>query len=166
MSHNNRFKFRIWDNLDKRFIYPESLGGRMHYYLNINGTPINMQNGDGGSVYIVQQWTGLNDKHGLDIYEGDILRIEDKSGKCKVDREYEEVIWLNGSFKVKVLEKWPDRSNRHLLQPSENWYEVIGNIFESAEYVASQQDGYEHQDENASKEQSKRWNGIVDTYHE
>ena len=70
-----QLKFRAWDKLEKRFTYPDK-GYQGHYVLTLNGEFWNLQNGSGGDEYVVQQWTGLKDSKGKDIYEGDVVRYE------------------------------------------------------------------------------------------
>jgi len=65
-------KFRVWDTLEKRFIYPDK-GYQGHYIITLDGQFYNLQNGSGGNEYIVQQYTGIKDVNGVDIYEGDVV---------------------------------------------------------------------------------------------
>lgn len=55
----HELKFRVWSFLDKSF----------HYFTIYEGVP----SGIAGGLSEPQQYTGKKDKHGKDIYEGDII---------------------------------------------------------------------------------------------
>jgi len=118
---NRQLKFRAWDKLKKRFIYPDK-GYQGHYVLDLNGRFQNLQNGSSGDEYVVQQWTGEYDKNKKEIYEGDIVRVT--SEEWSNENFLAEVIFSEASF----LSKNNENDIRGLW--GGNDIEVVGNIFE------------------------------------
>jgi uncharacterized phage protein (TIGR01671 family) len=114
-------KFRIWDG--KKMTYPQTVE------IGINGvnglTSGSYQLDDGGyctSAYVMQ-FTGLLDKQGKEIYEGDIV----KSVLCPYIVTYNpELAWYEAID-----------NTRHLTIDPPIWFlcEVIGNIYENPELL-------------------------------
>ena len=126
-----QLKFRAWDKLEKRFIYPDK-GYQGHYVLDLNGRFQNLQNGSGGDEYVVQQWTGLKDSKGVDVYEGDIVEFLHKGKKIFSKITYYSNV---GMFAVAVeLNQEIDIETRKSLAGI-GFFKIIGTIFETPELI-------------------------------
>ena len=111
-------KFRIWDIRNNKFNLP-------HRDYSIYDLVNNTQELRSDEKYIYQQFTGLKDKNGKEIWEGDILLCRDLQMNEKYNRN-REVIYNEYMFMVK--DGWPPYS---CFENSE----IVGNIFENPELL-------------------------------
>lgn len=99
---NRQIKFRAWNPKEKVF----------HYAFNMTSTGKITHIVEDFSYLICMQYTGLKDKNGKEIYEGDIL--------IKGNGHIHLIVFKDGCFCRDV--------NVHLT-------EIIGNIYESPELL-------------------------------
>jgi uncharacterized phage protein (TIGR01671 family) len=125
---SRQLKFRVWDKIAKRFIKCNEVY-QGHYSLSLKGKFYNLQNGSGDDDYIVQQFTGLKDKNGKEIYEGDIIQYQDGSYQSA---NYDKVVveWMSEDAGYDYT-GWKLKDT--FLQGGS--YKVIGNIFENPELL-------------------------------
>ncbi|WP_069839646.1 YopX family protein [Bacillus sp. F56] len=123
-------KFRVWDIVWKKMLTHEDLWDAPFNELFIS-TPDQRP-------YNIMQYTGLKDRNGREIYEGDILQISNKENK-----DYHmEVLWTGQGFGYKIIRNETKRSGYIVGHHSErglNFYngasEVIGNIYEDPQLL-------------------------------
>ena len=84
----------------------------------------------------VGQFTGLLDKNGNEIYEGDILQYTDEKGK----NYRREVVYNDGAFCQKIKFELFTPLRNHDLQ---SW-EIIGNIHDNHQLMKGQDYGVEN----------------------
>ena len=126
---NNRFKFRVWDKITNQYL--QELGiYYWHIPYSLDGEEIT---GEANLVglsellkhdnFVTQQYTGLTDKNGKEIYEGDIL------SECIDNRTYLGIC-------KQILGGWKifSHPNSSICWHG-NQHKVIGNIFETPQLL-------------------------------
>jgi len=131
---NNRFKFRVWDKLAERMIYPHN-DNQQHFIIDLNGRFHNLQNGSGGDDYVIQQYTGLNDSNDDPIYEGDILKNHYDVGNNIIGQVLYESDHGGYIFQWKRIRKGRGQDYKNLNCDVAFESVIVGNIFENSELL-------------------------------
>ena len=115
-------KFRVWSEEDKEYRKDCRL---LSLFDCVTGCPAIIYN-DEGDRFDIEQYTGLKDKNGKEIYEGDTVKGE--MGKFEV-KWYGEI--ASFCFVPNKEMEWHPNCN----QGTTELMEVIGNIHENPELI-------------------------------
>ena len=116
-----KIKFRSWNYMKKEMSYQDIHGIVLGYL----GTNLNEK--------YLMQFTGLLDKHGKEIYEGDIVKLEHP-----ISDVIRQIVWYIDGWKTARLDTCNKHCNPKPQTPnysSWNDFEIIGNIHENPELI-------------------------------
>jgi len=127
-----KIKFRTWDEIQECYVYSEEFSTSRDFSFAV------FQFGHSDwekSKLQIQQYTGLKDKKGKEIYEGDICRWVSTEGA----RHTWPIIWDDDLF-CYCHNNMPlaQLFDSGYYQPPREWpsgFEVIGNIHENPELL-------------------------------
>ena len=117
---SREIKFRAWVKKEKEMTKVLALETRDYATLNVLYND-NSKCTLGMFAVEIMQYTGLKDKNGKEIYEGDIVILNDaeEENRCVVKYKYGSYILIDGDLRE-------DLSNVEA-----KFLEVIGNIYEN-----------------------------------
>lgn len=127
---NREIKFRAWNDHKKEWYAPELIK------VSLDFSMIGLCCGpDHGYIFedttswkvIIQQYTGLKDKNGKEIYEGDILKLNELNF---------EVMYVDGQYiaTCPYYNKYHWPKFEHFAREA-RCSEVVGNVFENRELL-------------------------------
>lgn len=137
---NRVIKFRAWVDIwgDGRLgmldpypgNYGVDMGGKGMFHNT--GNPMGLREYPSGAI--LMQFTGLTDKNGKEIYEGDVLRCWEDRGEMASDLEHRlEVKWSEDLMWVAYSKDDEYGDTLCSMHPEE--LEVIGNIYQNPDLV-------------------------------
>lgn len=121
---NREIKFRAWDAERKEMFYPSNLTTEI--YKRNQSVNLVCRRFTGDSNSILMQYTGITDRKGKEIYEGDI--INDSGKECVVK-------FNDGNTLAFWLDSISEGLGYLMCSTESEWYEVIGNIYENPELL-------------------------------
>ncbi|MFE8697957.1 YopX family protein [Cytobacillus sp. FJAT-53684] len=164
---SREIKFRVWLDDDKKMFNNAGVVGKV-VVLEHNGEgyiddntdfePLYWGSVDDSTIHVMQ-YTGLKDKNGKEIYEGDVVKVPcDIEDSIHGEYSFQEIVYRNGTWIVQYLKsetgfKLPkgytggllidlyDHDLKSLIFNDDRLeytnIEVIGNIYENQELLNS-----------------------------
>lgn len=131
----DRYRYRVWDKLKKEFLSFVTFRRYSEPEFNYCSETKELWIKFNTDRYTIQQCTGLYDKNGTLIYEGDLIRY--KIDEVEPEWEYTEIVWGGNehypAFDLKVHE-FDCNGLAYIF--NEGWIiEVINNIYEAKNII-------------------------------
>ena len=124
-------KFRAWDKKQKKMLYGVSIGTIKVWDEN---APFISHEFSYSEDCIFEQYTGLKDKNGKEIYEGDIVEEEIDCGDDDIDGTYRyTVVWDEDTLCWSLSPQYG--AIHEDLWETNSSVEIVGNIHETHELL-------------------------------
>ena len=141
-------KFRLWSLAGKKMIYTEeSIGINVLLDSAMLQFPIKEPASMPTSVWLgenkLMQYTGICDKNGKEIYEGDIVKVKDRGTEAIFEirwRQEGEPMWI---LYPNTKERWCLHCIEIHGEYRDNGVTVIGNIYDDPELLGGAHDEQE-----------------------
>lgn len=121
---SREIKFRAWDNETKD----------LRQYEEISGICLSALN---ATDWDLEQFTGLKDQNGKDIYEGDIIKYFGANKRVKIKTTYGIVFYdsEHGCFNSRIQN---EEHNKGGISPLDDL--IVGNVHTNPELLEAQHD--------------------------
>lgn len=128
----NIIKFRAWHTIQKKMYSPEEMGEDQLTLMPdgkglINVSSISTQLSQFINEMIPLQFTGLKDKNGKEVYDGDIIQVDNEENPAITECKYDKGCFIlednAGGHWTRQLHHQPERLT------------IIGNIYENPELL-------------------------------
>ncbi len=141
---NRQIKFRGKDRNDGKWVYGDLLkpitGSRIVNYIAVDNGSEKHATYRYFNVYedSVGQFTGLKDRRGQEVYEGDVVFWIAKDARGRGRGEQGAIIWDEHTMSWAILRDKPCADGRPCIisRPFDRQHlEVVGNIFDNPELI-------------------------------
>ena len=130
-----QIRVRAWHKAQKKMYYPEELGADQltlmpdgRGFVNVSGSDTRLSEIDDNRTMVPLMFTGLRDKNGEEIYEGDVVAVF----VVAIPEPYVGIVeYGQGKFSINCRRP---KDEHHWYQPDldgSNGYEIRGNIYEN-----------------------------------
>ena len=134
---NREIKFRVWDVENKEMLEVQELDFEPTFY----GGRIAIRPDQYNDYFytedmILMQYTGLKDKNGKEIYEGDIVKITNKNSKViPIKPLIAQIVWSEEYLVYILITTSVKDAFENLGDYIDYDIEVIGNVWEDSDLL-------------------------------